>query len=246
MADEVTGIKPPATPETKRTPFEIAYRHVTSSIPPYQEVLRADAEDKVSQLGKYSKRLLASHLEQLDLLKKTLDDFKANQQGFIRRDNFSRLIEHRDLPRRTFTARFARVGEALPVGPQNPQVQLGFHANISAVDPEPISQLYYALSVSREPGKSLERIFQQTNEQIINVNNVSLYKDPETGTKVVSPHGGITFRWQRGEDRAKVGGFVYVGAREHVMELQRAIPLTDFAAMFRLVVYLSGYASQPK
>lgn len=244
MADEVTGIRPP-TPE-KLTTFEITYRHVTAAIPPYQAVLRADAEDKASQLGRYSKRLLSAHLEQLDLLKKTLDDFKANQQGFVRRDNLSRLVERRDLPRRTFTARFARLGEPIPVGSNNPQVQLGFHANISAVDPEPISQVYYSLGMSSEPGKSLARIFQQSNEQYVNVNNVSLYKDPETGGVKISPHGGITFRWRKGEDRAKVGGFVYVGLREHVMELQRAIPLADFAAMFRLAVYLSGYSTEAK
>ena len=119
MPDELTGAAP-RTPEKARTPFEILYRHVSSSIPAYQAVLRSDSEEKITILGKYSKRLLGAHLEQLDLLKETLDRFKTDQAKFSLVDPRSKLIETRDFPRRTFTARFAPVGEPLPVGAEKP------------------------------------------------------------------------------------------------------------------------------
>lgn len=232
--------------ERKPTAFEITYRHVTEAIPPYKSVLRSDAEDRVSQLGTYSKRLLTAHLSQLDNLKALLDRFKANQGLFKRVDQRAKLLETRDFPRQLFTARFAPINEPIPLGSEKPQIQLGFHGNISANDPETISEAYYALGLSTEPAATLQKVFRQATEQSINVNAVSLYIDPETHETKLSPHGGITFRWRRGEDRARVGGFVYVGLKPHVVELQRAIPLEDFAAMQRMVVHISGFTTRNK
>lgn len=224
----------------KETPFEVIYRHVTEAIPPYREVLRSDANDKFSELGRGAKIRLEQHLKQLISLEELLKRAKSREQ-FKQVVKGQKLLEREDNPRQTFTARLVPAMEGyLPKTPDKPQIQLSFHSNINALDPESISIAYYALGLTRPADEALAKIFGQATEQSVDINTVGVYIDPDTYKTNVLPGAGITFRWLRGEKEARVGGYVFMGFQPHTLEIIRSIPLADFAIMQGTVLRLSG------
>lgn len=230
------GIKP------KETPFELIYRHVKDSIPPYREVLTSDADDRISDLGKLAKERLDAHIQQMAHLEQILERVKSGEQ-FKQVIKDTKILARADSPRQTFTARMVPVTAGfLPRNPENPQIQLSFHSNLSANDPESISEAYYALGLTRPPETAIAKIFRYSDSQSVNINTVGVFVDPESNKTCVLPYGGITFRWNQGEKIAKVGGFVYVGYQSHTMELLKTISLVDFAIVQGTVFRLSGYS----
>lgn len=226
----------------RETPFGLIYRHVKDSIPPYRDVLTSDADDRISDLGKLAKERLDAHIQQMAHLEQILERVKSGE-NFKKIVKGTKIYEREDNPRQTFTARLVPENAGfLPKDPENPQIQLSFHSNISANDPESVSDVYYALGLTRPPEAALARIFRSTDAQSAEINTVGVFIDPSSNRTCVLPYGGITFRWNQGEKKAKVGGFVYVGFQPHTMELLKDIPLADFAVIQGMVLRLSGYS----
>jgi len=232
------GTSPEKTP---KTPLERIYGYTAAAIGPYKGVLTSDAQDeRVSDLGTKAKDLLTVHLDQLDALRKLLREFIVHRDGFKQYVRQVKLLDERIVERETFTARFGPK-ERLPVGSDNPQIQLSLHGNISANDPETIAEALYSLGMSGSPDKTIAKLFRQSTEQMVELNTVGVYIDPQTETNKVIPRAGISFRWKNGEDRARVGGIVFIGHQIHSMELLKSIPLPEFSQMQRTVMDLSGY-----
>ncbi len=224
-----------------KTPLERIYGYTAAAIGPYKEVLTSDAQDeKVSDLGAKAKELLTVHLDQLDTLRRLLREFITHRDRFKQYVRQVRLLDERIFERETFTARFGPK-ERLPIGSANPQTQLSLHGNISANDPETIAEALYFLGMSESPDKAIAKLFRQSTEQMVEFNTVGVYIDPETEANKVIPRAGISFRWKNGEDRARVGGIVFIGHQVHSMELLKSIPLPEFLQMQRAVMDLSGY-----
>lgn len=236
------GSQVPPPEERPTSPVNRIYRYTATAISPYREVLISDAEDeKVSDLGRRAKELLGLHLGQLDTLKTMLKEYLHQPDKFRQYVRLVKVLEERINERETFTARFGPKNERIPVGPEKPQVQLSFHGNISAQDPETIAEALYHLGMSRPPDKAIASLFSGATEQMVEFNTVGVYIDPDSEKNKVIPHAGISFRWKRGENKARVGGIVFIGHQVHSMELLKSIPLVDFLLMQRTVMDLAGY-----
>lgn len=223
--------------------FDIIYKRTTEAILPYKESLQEQVdEDKLSDLDAEKRKLLKDHMSQLDILSEILERVKQGKPFTpVIRD--AKLLEGENDLRQTFTARLAPKDERIPIDPNNPQIQLSLHSNISALEPESISEAFYALGMRLQPPEVLQRAFGQSTEQLVEINTVAVYRDPDKRIRWMS-QGGVTFRWRKDEDSARVGGFVYVGMKPHILLLAKRIPLNDFAVMQATIVRLSGYKSK--
>lgn len=242
LVDGKAGVDSPPPSERKSTAFDLIYKHTSGAIAPYGEILKSDAEDRVSDLGTGAKEYLDKHLGELEELQKFLDRIRSGEK-FRQVVRSSRLQDKELNPRQIFSAKLAPVGETLPTGDKKPQVQFSFHGNIDAYETESLGQALYSLSLTKSPPDVLAKLFRSTTEHMIIINTQGAYMDTNGEIKVI-PQAGITFRWRRGGTDAQAGGVVYVGLRPHVMEMQRRVPLEDFVKMERTIMTLSGFKPQ--
>lgn len=241
-------------------PPEKAITLTRKAITLYQGILKSDSETvRLASLGVDSRQLLDVHLYYLSILRKLLGEIGKGQEFVQVVEQGGKLggkpIEREDVPeesRRTFTARFAKEGENISSDPNNPQVQISLHTSIPLYDPESLKESYRAAGLRAKFEHDLERIFRESVEEIVYINTVGVYKNPHVGSLVIghqpglimSPQGGISYRLRKGEDRARVLGFIYAGAIPHTRPLSASIPVSDFREIQSYVMEASGFKPQ--
>ena len=189
-----------------------------------------------SALGGESVDKQRSELDDLDILLK-----RWTQPG---RSDLEQVVKYRrelgQESRLVFTARFAPVGERLPANRDTPQKQLSLHLNIGTSHTEDVYGALKGTSLqTKEPADVLKDFQARFDRQDIFINTLGAYIDPETSKVIPVPRTGINFRWTRDVNSANVNGVIYGGMTPHITELNREIPLVQFAVMQRRIYKLT-------
>lgn len=225
-----------AAPEgTKKTIMEVIRDHTMRAT----EVLRANlkhqgedaGDDDIGDRTKRRVELYVAELDTLDAMLLQITKEPGSLRPVVRRFN-------RDAGREGFdnsaTVRWA-ASPNLPLGPTNPQNQLGVHAVVTA--PEAISEAIAAESMKGKPPETvLHGLLAKAQSQAIRVNTVAAYRNILTEGAEIDPQAGVSFVWRRGEETARVAGVTYIGRRAFISDLGLTVPYSDFYLMQRALM----------